>query len=128
MRVVGVLWARAFLIIVCTSAAVTPWLPKMQICIQMSVGLPYWVAAASKEVQTPPLAGVQLWTTCPPYAETGGHMRMPTAPWYPVAPFTDLEQPMKPIVRALPQPNVAVVPDGHASPTAPPLPVLPAVP
>ena len=77
IRVVGVLCARAFLIIVCTSAAVTPCCAKMQICIQMSVGLPYWVAAASKDDQTPPLAGVQLWTTWPPYAEIGGHMRMP---------------------------------------------------
>ena len=51
---------RAFLIIVCTSAAVTPFMAKMQICIQMSVGLPFVVAAASKDVQTPPLAGVQL--------------------------------------------------------------------
>ena len=35
---------------------------------------------------------------------------------------------MKPIVRGFPHPNSAVVPAGHASPTAPPVPVVPAVP
>ena len=49
----------------------------MQICIQMSVGVPYVLFALSKAGQAPPLAGVQLWTTWPPYALMAGHMRMP---------------------------------------------------
>ena len=49
--------------------------------IQMSVGVPFVLAALSKADQGPPLAGVQLWTTWPPYAEMGAHMRMPIRLW-----------------------------------------------